>query len=61
MGMGIVELSTSPGPTRSFVANMDCRMGDVLVALVDEDLFPCQNRHLTVILESQLRRVINEG
>ena len=59
--MGIVELSTSPGPTKSFVANIDCRMGDVLVELVDEDLFLSQNRHLTVILEVQLRGVIDKG
>ena len=59
--MGIVELSTSPGPTKSFVAKIDCRMGDVLVELVDEDLFLSQNRHLTVILEVQLRGVIDKG
>ena len=61
MGMGTVELSTSPGPTKNLVANIDCWMGDILIELLDEDRFRSQNRHSTVVIEGQLRGVIDKG
>lgn len=49
MGIGIVELSIFSGSTKSFLAKIERRMGNVLTEVTGEDLFPGQNRHLAMI------------